>query len=148
MVCEWGMSRLGPLSYEKQEGAPFLGLQAAARAREYSDATAQAIDREVFDLIDQGYKQAVKILQDHREALDRLSLALLEFETLDGDEVDALIKGASLGEIRKLRENKAHPQFAGSATAGGVIPEDLKESSSPSVDSADVSSSNPKPAIS
>lgn len=107
MVCEWGMSdRLGPLSYEKTEGPVFLGMQYGNKTREYSDAKAEEIDKEVYDLVNGGYLTAVKILTDHRDALERLTQALLEFETIDGAEVEMLVNGAALSEIRKVRGNK------------------------------------------
>lgn len=107
MVCEWGMSeKLGPLTYEKTEGPVFLGMQYGNKTREYSDAKAEEIDREVFQLIDSGYKTAVKILTDYRDALDRLAQALLEFETIDGVEVEMLVNGTAVSEIRKIRSNK------------------------------------------
>lgn len=118
MVCEWGMSeKLGPLSYEKREGPVFLGMGGGQASKEYSDAKAEQIDQEVFEIIDFGYKQAVKILTDHRDALDRLAMALLEFETIDGIEVEMLVNnGAALTEIRKIRSNKSGGLPAGEKT--------------------------------
>lgn len=107
MVCEWGMStKLGPLAYEKNEGPVFLGMQYGQKSKDYSDAKAQEIDTEVSRIINEGYDQAVKILSDHREALDKLALALLEYETIDGAEVDMLVNGADVKEIEKVRGNK------------------------------------------
>ena len=108
MVCEWGMSdKLGPQSYERPQGEVFLGMQYGQRTREYSDSKAQEIDQEVHSLIDEGYTVAKKILTDHRDALDRIANALLEYETIDGHEVEMLVNGAAVSEIRKVRENKA-----------------------------------------
>jgi cell division protease FtsH len=108
MVCEWGMSeKLGPLSYEKTEGPVFLGMSNGNKYREYSDSKAEEIDKEVFDLIDGSYKVAVKVLTENRDALERIAQALLEFESIDGNEVELLVKGAAVSEIRKLRANKA-----------------------------------------
>ncbi len=107
MVCEWGMStKLGPLSYEKRESPVFLGMNYGNTTREYSDSKAEEIDHEVFLLVNNGYKTALKILADHRDALDRLALALLEYETIDSVEVEMLVNGAAVSEIRKLRSNK------------------------------------------
>jgi cell division protease FtsH len=107
MVCEWGMSvKLGPLSYEKSEGPVFLGMQ-SNKVREYSEAKAEEIDREVFGIIDHGYKTALRILTEGRDALDRLAEALLEFETIDGTEVEMLVNGAAVSEIRKIRNNQS-----------------------------------------
>ncbi|MFN7455429.1 MAG: ATP-dependent zinc metalloprotease FtsH [Pseudobdellovibrionaceae bacterium] len=115
MVTEWGMSeKLGPLSYEKREGPVFLGLNGQNTVRDYSDAKAEEIDQEVFGIIDNSYKVAVKILKDHRDALDRLALALLEYETIDGVEVEMLVNGAQVSEIGKLRANKVSASQQGS----------------------------------
>lgn len=105
MVCEWGMSPLGPLAYEKHEGQPFLGMQYAQKSREYSDSTAQKIDAEINRLINEGYQKALDILTQNREALDRLALALLEYETIDGVEVELLVKGTAVSELKKRRAN-------------------------------------------
>jgi len=109
MVCEWGMSeKLGPLAYEKSQSPVFLGMNyGGSSQRDYSDTKAAEIDKEVFALIDAGYKTAVKILVDHRDALERLAQALLEFETIDSNEVEMLVNGAALTEIRKIRANKS-----------------------------------------
>lgn len=126
MVCEWGMStKLGPMAYEKSEGPVFLGMQYGnAKPREYSDAKAEEIDREVFGFIDTGYKLAVQILRDNRDVLERLALALLEYETIDAAEIEMLVNGAAVSEIRKIRSNKG-------GGLGGV----LAVSSSPKVPS-------------
>lgn len=122
MVCEWGMSRLGPLAYEKSQSPVFLGMNYGSNTqRDYSDAKAAEIDKEVFGFIDEGYKTAVKILVDHRDALERLAQALLEFETIDSNEVEMLVNGAALTEIRKIRANKTGGGLGlGLAAAEGV----------------------------
>jgi cell division protease FtsH len=120
MVCEWGMSdKLGPLSYEKREGPVFLGMSHGHPTREVSDSKAEEIDKEVFLLVDTGYKLALKIVTDHRDALDRLAQALLEFETIDSAEVEMLVKGAPLSEVRKVRANKTSGNFP---TGGNAVP--------------------------
>ncbi|MEI7973559.1 MAG: ATP-dependent zinc metalloprotease FtsH [Bdellovibrio sp.] len=120
MVCEWGMSeKLGPQAYERTDGPVFLGMQSGQKSHEYSDAKAQEIDQEVSDLIHQGYKTALQILNDHRDALDRLAQALLEFETIDGQEVEMLVNGAQVSEVRKLRANKSSDEGSSSPATGG-----------------------------
>lgn len=107
MVCEWGMStKLGPLAYEKSEGPVFLGMQYGQKSKDYSDSKAQEIDAEVSRIITEGYEKAVKILTEDQVSLDKLALALLEYETIDGAEVDMLVKGAEVKEIEKVRSNK------------------------------------------
>ncbi len=119
MVCEWGMSeKLGPLAYEKGNSPPFLGMHAGEVAKHYSEAKAEEIDTEVFGIIDFGYKTAVKILTDHRDALERLAQALLEYETIDGQEVEMLVNGAAVSEIRKLRSNRGGGSSGLSAKPG------------------------------
>ena len=106
MVCEWGMSdKLGPLAYEKREGPVFLGMQ-NTQARDYSDAKAQEIDAEVFTLITNGHNQAVKILKEHMTALNNMTGALLEYETIDADEVNLLVQGGTLEQMKAMREQK------------------------------------------
>jgi cell division protease FtsH len=106
MVCEWGMSeKLGPLALERREGPVFLGMQ-SAHDRQYSEAKAQEIDQEVFRLVTQGHAHAVKILKDNIKALHTMADALLEYETIDGDEVDRIVKGATMDEIKTLRESR------------------------------------------
>jgi cell division protease FtsH len=105
MVCEWGMSeKIGPLALEKKEGPVFLGMQSTA-AREFSDSKAEEIDAEVRRFVMGGYETARKILHDHRTALEGLSLALLEYETIDGDEVDMIIAGKTLEDLRHRRDD-------------------------------------------
>ncbi len=106
MVCEWGMSeKLGPLAYEKSEGPVFLGM-GGAPARDYSDAKAQEIDQEVFRIVSEGANRAKKILTDNIDNLHKLAQALLDYETIDGNEVEALIQGGSLDDLRRERANK------------------------------------------
>lgn len=108
MVCEWGMSdKLGPLHYEKREGHVFLGLNSAQPAREYSEQTGQEIDGEVRKLVKEGHERALKILRDNLETLHNLSLALLEKETLDGNEVEMIMTGKTLADIEKERDLRA-----------------------------------------
>jgi cell division protease FtsH len=101
MVCEWGMSeRLGPLAYEKNDGPVFLGMQ-SNNTKEYSDSKAQEIDTEVHRIIMDGYNKAKRILSDNLEMLHTLSEALLEFETIDGEDVQMIIDGGNIDGIRK-----------------------------------------------
>jgi cell division protease FtsH len=91
MVCEWGMSDLGPLAYGAKEEPVFLGRDFAQRS-DYSEDTAIQIDRQVAKIVQEGYEQATSILGHYRQVLDRLALELLEHESMDGEEVYRLIK--------------------------------------------------------
>jgi len=96
MVCEWGMSEtLGPLTFGKKEEAIFLGRE-IAQHQEYSEQTAIDIDAEVKRIMTEQYARAKKLVSDTREALTRIADALLEYETLEGNEVEALMEGRAL----------------------------------------------------
>jgi cell division protease FtsH len=99
MVCEWGMSKLGPLSFGKKEEQIFLGRE-IAQHRDYSEDTAVKIDAEVRRMVDEGYQRAAKIIDDRPDALVRIAEALLEREVLDGAEVTLLIEGKTLPDFQ------------------------------------------------
>jgi cell division protease FtsH len=91
MVGTFGMSdTLGPLAYDKQGGGRFLGGNNNPR-RSVSDATAQAIDREVRGLVDRAHDRALAILHHNRELLDSISQRILEKEVIEGDELKDLL---------------------------------------------------------
>jgi cell division protease FtsH len=92
MVCEWGMSeRMGMVEYGEHEDHVFLARD-LSRTRDYSEATAQEIDREVRKLCDDAYTRAKEMLLKHRDKLEAIAKALLEFETLDGSQIRDIIK--------------------------------------------------------
>lgn len=94
MVTKWGLSEtLGPLLYSEDEGEVFLGRSAASQAKSFSGDTAIAIDVEVRKIIDECYGRAEKILEDHRLHLDLMKDALMEYETIDADMIDDIMKG-------------------------------------------------------
>jgi len=97
MVCEWGMSELGPLAFGKKEEAIFLGRE-IAQHRDFSEATAVDIDKEVKRIVSSAYDKARNILNTNRETLERIAQALLEREVLDANEVRMLIEGTPLPE--------------------------------------------------
>jgi cell division protease FtsH len=99
MVCQFGMSSLGPLTFGKQEEQIFLGRE-IAQHRDYSEETAISIDSEVRKFIMQGYERGKNILNENREALIRIAEALLERESLDATEIKMLIAGQPLEERR------------------------------------------------
>lgn len=125
MVCEWGMSeKLGPLAYEKREGPVFLGMSSGT-SREYSDSKAEEIDREVFRFVNDGYERAKKILGENMEILNRLAQALLDHETIDGNEVEALVRGGGLDDLRRERQARER-DMAKEQAQGRAAEEDLK----------------------
>ncbi|MBC7339699.1 MAG: ATP-dependent metallopeptidase FtsH/Yme1/Tma family protein [Firmicutes bacterium] len=93
MITEYGMSEtLGPLTFGTKEELVFLGRD-IARERNYSEEVAAAIDKEVRTIVNACYSRAMQLLRDHRDTLDRVASALLERETLEGPELDALLAG-------------------------------------------------------
>jgi cell division protease FtsH len=119
MVTEWGMSvKLGPQAYEKREGPVYLGMQGST-GKDYSDSKAEEIDAEMSRIISEGYNTAVQILRDNKDALERLAKALLEYETIDGIEVEMLVTGAAVSEIEKYRSNK--PGGSNHPGTGGLV---------------------------
>jgi cell division protease FtsH len=116
MVCEWGMSdKLGPLTFGKKEEAIFLGRE-IAQHRDYSEATAIEIDREVKSIVISGYNRARAILVEQSEALTRIAEALLEREVLDGEEIAALFRGEAL----PVRSSDTPPSTAAEAPEGAA----------------------------
>jgi cell division protease FtsH len=99
MVCVWGMSELGPLSFGKREEQIFLGRE-IAQHRDYSEETAIRIDEQVKKLVEGGYQRAKKLIEDRGDALERIAMALLEREVLDGSEVQQLINGQTLAAVQ------------------------------------------------
>ncbi|HXM33108.1 MAG TPA: ATP-dependent zinc metalloprotease FtsH [Chthoniobacterales bacterium] len=96
MVCEWGMSeKMGMVEYGEHEDYVFLGRD-ISRARDYSEATAEQIDGEVRKLIDDAYQNAKKVLTAHRDKLEVIAKALLEYETLDGAQIKEIIEHGRL----------------------------------------------------
>ncbi len=96
MVCEWGMSEaLGPLTFGKKTEQIFLGRE-IAQHQDYSEATAVEIDQEIKKVVLAAYAVARKILEKNRKALIRVAEALLEYETLDSEEIKLVIKGGKI----------------------------------------------------
>ncbi len=104
MVTEFGMSeKLGPINYSNGGDEPlFLGREIGGGSRAYSESTAALIDDEVQQLIRAGEDEARRLLTEGREVLDRMAEALLERETLDAEEIDALLNGRELPDREKV----------------------------------------------
>ncbi len=95
IVCEYGMSELGPLTFGKKEEQIFLGRE-ISQHRDYSEDTAIRIDQEVQKIINQQYKRAENIITENKDAMIRLAEALLEHETLDGVQIRRVVAGLPL----------------------------------------------------
>ena len=99
MVTEWGMSdKLGFLAYSADEQEVFLG-RSVSQQKNMADSTASIIDSEVRRIVDEAYDAATKILKKHNVELERLAQGLLEYETLDGEEIKIIVEGGTL--VRK-----------------------------------------------
>jgi cell division protease FtsH len=112
MVCDWGMSdRLGPLTFGHREQEIFLGRDMTQQS-DYSEETAILIDQELKRLAREAYERAEQVISTHRQALERIALALLEFEVLDGEEVASLVKEESFEALRARRRPAPKPETA------------------------------------
>src|SRR5688500_3226149 len=96
MVCDWGMSPLGPVAYGDHHDTVFLGRE-ITRNENVSEETARLIDHEIHRIIDEQYIRAKEVVGSHRSALDKIAEALIEHETLDGKHVLEILQ---FGEIR------------------------------------------------
>ena len=123
MVCEWGMSELGPLTFGKVDGEVFLGRD-FGRTQDYSQETANRIDAEVRRIVTSAYDRATKIIGEHEGVMHRLARTLLEKEVLDGEEVLQIIAEETGTDISKIRKSgPPKPPILPGATevAGGDI---------------------------
>ena len=126
MVTEWGMSEvLGPLRYEENQEEVFLG-HSVARSQTMSDATAKLIDDEIRGIISIAEKKAHGILKDHEDGLHAIAKALLEYETLSGEDVEAVLKGETL-----VRPSDTEPPTTGGRKSS--VPTSGKSSQAPDI---------------
>jgi cell division protease FtsH len=107
MVCEWGMSDLGPVAFGSS-GEVFLGRD-FSKQRDYSDATASAVDKAVSDILESAYEDAMEMLIEHRPLLDAITEALVDRETLNGKELDEIIIEAGGADLLPVREEYKEP---------------------------------------
>ena len=128
MVTKFGMSdEMGPLSYNENEQEVFLG-HSVTQTKHVSEETANAIDREVRRIVDEGYKRAQDILSANEDQLHRLAETLLEYETLNGDEITAILRGETFsrpedGEPPPRRGKRGTvPNSGAAASAGNLKP--------------------------
>ena len=129
MVCEYGMSRLGPLTFGKKEEQIFLGRE-IAQHRDFSEETARQIDLEVRRLIDEAYQAAHNLVETNADAMHRIAAALLERETIDAEELKLLLEGKTLPALRSslagggdsdgTPQQVLKPEGRGTGTGGGL----------------------------
>jgi cell division protease FtsH len=124
MVCDWGMSNLGPLTYGKKEEQIFLGRE-IAQHRDFSEETARKIDEEVRRFVDEGYQRAKNLLESNRDLLIKLAEVLLERETLDATEIKLVIDGKDLPPIPPTSaptDSGVQQVLKPEPSRGGVVP--------------------------
>jgi cell division protease FtsH len=122
MVCEWGMSEvMGPLTFGEKQEEIFLGRE-ISQHRDYSESTAQMIDREIKKLVEEAARDVDKIIHEHKDKLHALANALLEREILDGDEIDLILNGQAL---TSNKEKKALVSKGKNSRKKKVTAEDL-----------------------
>jgi cell division protease FtsH len=105
MVCEWGMSSLGPIQYERDTGSVFLGRDYTNTQKNFSVETATKIDLEIRKIIDFAHDEAVRVIKEHKDDVILLAKTLIEHEQITAEEIDYLMKHRHL----KRDEKKAEP---------------------------------------
>jgi cell division protease FtsH len=95
MVTRWGLSEtLGPVMYDDDDGEVFLGMSGGVKPKPFSDETARTIDEEVRKIIDECYATAKRLLVENKDKLHTMAKALVEYETLNSDQIDDIMAGA------------------------------------------------------
>lgn len=107
MVTKWGLSdHMGPLAYGVEDNGGFLG-QGGSNSKAVSDVTAKQIDEDVRALINRNYQRAEKLLTDHNEHLHTMAKLLMKYETIDSDQIDAIMDGREPGEPKGWNDDKS-----------------------------------------
>jgi cell division protease FtsH len=130
LICDYGMStELGPLTYGEKDEAVFLGRD-FNRRRDYSEKTAETIDGLMRTMVEDQYARAKSIITEHREELERLAHSLLEYEMLDREDIDKVIKGIIIETPKKtrslIRSKKEGAVLDNTSEKNEIKPEDVK----------------------
>ncbi len=107
MVCEWGMSKLGPIAFGSNQEV-FIGRD-FGREREYSDATASSVDNAISEILESAYQDARDMLTTHRDILDAVTEALVDRETINGKELDEIIREVGGADLIPEEEEYVEP---------------------------------------
>lgn len=135
MVCEWGMSPLGTINFSQREEMIFLGRDMMTR-NEYSEDTAQKIDREIRRFIDDAYQRATKVIKENRDKVEIIAKSLLERESLTSDDLDDILAGRELKPLnnsekktkkRKRTSKKAKDEPVEQDTTDVDLEEDISD---------------------
>lgn len=124
MVTRWGLSdRLGPLTYAEEEGEVFLG-RSVTKHKNVSDDTAHAIDEEIRSVVDRNYDRAASILNENMDKLHAMAQALIKYETIDTEQIDAIMKGEEPGDPKDWDDDS---KPTGGADTSGKTPDEKSE---------------------
>ncbi|MEQ8260658.1 MAG: ATP-dependent zinc metalloprotease FtsH [Alcanivorax sp.] len=119
MVTKWGLSeKMGPLAYEEDEGEVFLGKQMSQR-KHVSEQTSEEIDREVRAIIDSCYHRAKDLLESNRDKLDLMAEALMQYETIDADQIGDIMSGHKPRPPKDWRDQGPGPGASASSDESG-----------------------------
>ena len=110
MVCEWGMSSLGPIQYERNTGSVFLGRDYTSTQKNFSVDTATKIDAEIRKIVEEAHDEAVRVIKENRADVELLAKTLVEHEQITGEEIDYLMEHRHLRRDEKPGEQPAEPQ--------------------------------------
>lgn len=125
MVCEWGMSdELGMVDYSSGESGGFLARDMMNTSKNYSEATAQKIDNEIKRFIDEAYAKATKILSENKDKLELIGQALMEYETLSGENIEDLMRD---GDMKNPPPSPQPPELPPSGGSEKVEREEVEE---------------------
>ena len=112
MVCEWGMSSLGPIQYERDTGSVFLGRDYTSTQKNFSVETATKIDAEIRSIIEDAHKEAIRVIKENREDVELLAKTLMEHEQINAEEIDYLMEHRHLKKDEKKPEPEQAPAEA------------------------------------
>jgi len=136
MVCEWGMSdKLGAVAYDERNDGQYPGIGSYSE-KKYSEETAKAIDDEVRRLLDEAHEYAKRIILEHRAHVELMTAMLIEFETLDGDDIQKILSNEWSVEEKRERLKKAEELHKKAAATPPPPPPEAASPSMPSTASA------------
>ena len=110
MVCEWGMSDLGPIQYERDTGSVFLGRDYTNTQKNFSIETATKIDNEIRKIIDFAHKEATRVINENKDDVILLAKTLIEHEQITAEEIDYLMEHRHLKRDENKLEAEAQPE--------------------------------------
>jgi cell division protease FtsH len=121
MVTRYGMSDLGPMVYGENEGEVFLGRSVTTH-KNVSEATLQLVDAEIRRIIDQQYGLARKLIEEHRDKVEAMAHALLEFETIDAEQIEDIMEGKPPRAPRPSQSGSSRPPRQDGPASGAAAP--------------------------